>query len=238
MPDESAIIASISTVGLVLTTDQLAAMAPATARDLLEGRRPGLQRLLDISSANATPKRVAGVLARVSTETGGFRLVKEEASDWSGPNFENYLGKPGNITLQDCIDFAGKDYLQVSFKDNYRAATVWVQSLGIEVDFVANPELVIDPRYIGLASAWYILQHPGIIAAADAGDVDDISCWVNAGCSKAAWSGRHGLIDAKEAAAINKSNGWGPRDPQSRHGIFGLNETRAHYQLGLQALAA
>lgn len=222
---------------LVLTVAQLVKLAPATPQSLLEKRLPGVQRMLDLSGTN-TVKRARGPLARVSTETGGYRLVKEEASDWTGPHFENYLGKHGNLTLEDCLAYCGHDLLQITFKDEFAACTAWARTKGYDVDFVAHPELLLDEPYLGIGSAWYIITHPGIIAAAEAGDIDEISCEVNAGEPKAIWSAHHGLIDAKEAKAINLANGWGPKDPQYRHGIFGLDETRQHFAVANQVLLA
>jgi predicted chitinase len=224
------------TVGIRLTAELLAQLAPRTDPALLAQRLPGLQRMLDLSDA-VSPLRAAAVLARVVTETAGFRLVIEEPSDASGPHFERYAGRMGNRDLADAAAFCGCDFLQSTGREGAVADTKFAQGLGFDVDFVAAPGLRLDPRYLGLASARYIVEHPYLFAAADAGDIDGVSCIVNAGQTKDIWLVRHGdLLDGAEAAAANKANGWEQGNPKRRHGIYGLHETRAHYAVARPAL--
>jgi predicted chitinase len=224
------------TARIVLTPELLQRMAPHTPAELLEARTPCLQRMLDESDC-ATPIRAAVILARVITETLGFYLVREQPSPASGPHFEAYVGRMGNRTLAEAQATRGDGFLELTGEDNFHAYTAWSQARGLPVDFAAHPELVLDLRYLGLESAFYIVSHPGLIAAADAGDVDCASTWVNAGESKDIWTVKHGgLLDATEAAALNKANGWEPGDRLRKHGIWGLNETRLHFQLTKRVL--
>ena len=221
----------VTSVRIVLTPDLVREMAPHTPGALLDARTPCLQRMLDVAGV-ASPLAAAAILARVITETLGFYLIREEPSPASGPHFEAYLGRMGNRTLAEAQAARGTGFLELTGENNFRAFTAWSQARGVPVDFAANPELVLDLRYLGLESAFYLATRPGLMAAAEAGAIDAVSCWVNAGCDPQQWIAAHSdLLDGIEAKRINEANGFAVGNPKRRHGIWGLVETRNHFAL-------
>lgn len=242
----------LSTVGVLLTLDQLAIISPARHTEvpeahaqMLEARRPGLQRMLDLSGAN-TPLRAAGTLAEVAEESDGFRLV-EEVPDPDDPHFLRYergaLGARLGNHEGDGALFPGADFLQSTGRANARKATAFARSMGIDVDFEAAPRLMVDPRYLGIASAAYIVEH-GLNAVADQlipavpTSIDDMSCLVNAGRTLAQQLAVHGeLLDGTEARAYNAARVPDleryPEPPHlgpSKFGINGLFRRREHFK--------
>ncbi len=230
----------VSAPRVVVTSALLHLMAPHTPEAILEQRVVPVQRALDESDA-ATPMRAAGVLARMFEETADLRLVQEEP-DPHDPHFLRYeqgayVHVLGNVHPGDGELFSGLGLDQITGRDNFLRFTRWVQEVkGLPVDFVATPKLLLDPRYLGFEVAWYNATHPAILVAADAGDIDEISCQVNAGCSRAAWIARHGeLIDYLEAKARNAAM-VAAGTVGTHHGIYGLNATRLRYRTFRQVL--
>lgn len=227
-------MSDLTTVGVVITAELLGHLTGSKDAALLAQRVEPLQRMLDRGDAN-TPLRAAAVLARVCTETEDLLLVKEEPSaDGSGLNFERYLNRGGNLTLADCRAYCGHGFLEVTFKEEYEKLTEWCHANGFpEVDFVTRPDDVLLPQYLGLESAWYLETHTAILAYADAGKVDQVSCMVNAGMTVEQVVARHGeLIDGAVAAAYNhRMKISGATDWTPKHGIWGLLETQRHYKV-------
>lgn len=148
-----------------------------------------------------TPARVAGFLGEAFVESLGFTRLEEDLV-YSDPKrivrlwpahvptlslaqklVRNpqaladavYGGRCGNTEQGDGWRYRGRGWLQVTFKDNYRAVTPFAG-----VDLVAMPDRLADPRIASTcAAAWW--THRGLNAAADRWDVDAMSEGVNGG---------------------------------------------------------
>jgi predicted chitinase len=224
-------------VGVTLSVDILAHICPSTPRSLLEERLPAMQRMLDLSDASS-PARAAVALSEACFESNYLRCLREEPSKASGPNFENYdppsarARRLGNTQTGDGARFSGTDPIQMTGRGNFQKFS---DATGI--DAVNHPELLQFQENIGRASAWFISTN-GINDAADAGDIDDASCRINVGETKAQWLAGHGgeLLDATEADAYNEAHGLGPADPGRKHGIYGLHARRHAWALATEAL--
>jgi putative chitinase len=178
-----------ASVGVVLTIDQLVKLCPKTMRSTLEGRLPSLQQMLTRASAS-TPKRAAMMLAQTAFESNYFRCVKEDPSIASGPNFEHYdfRASLGNCHAGDGAKYCGRDYLQCTGAANYKECG---EFLGL--DLVTFPELLELPENLGLASAWYWAKW-SLNSVADVCDIDDGTCRINGGHTKADWIAKHGSL--------------------------------------------
>ena len=61
----------------MITIDLLQAMCPKTKRSILEGYVEPLNTVAEYYDMNDNPRRVAGFLAQIAHESGGFNAVKE-----------------------------------------------------------------------------------------------------------------------------------------------------------------
>ena len=226
---------------IVLTPAVLQHCAPRTHPALIEAVVPAVQRAVDeggVSSALAA----AAMIAEIVEESAGFTLFRE-VPDPADPHFRRYeLGERAtemeNTTPGFGELYSGVGLIGLTFHKNFRLFTAWAQARGHDVDFVAHPELVIDPRYLGLEAAWFWSAN-GLEAPAEVGDIDGCSTLVNAGKTKAHWVQLHGnLVDAADAHAHNVSLQLAPTDPRYQHGIGGLLRRRANFVLSREALAA
>lgn len=224
MPPESL------TPSVSVTLAVLLRVCPDTHPEILNARLPAVYRALSLADAVA-PLRAAGALAQMAEETEGLKVVLEEPSKANGGDFSAYVGRLGNATLEQAQKYKGRGLFQLTGAKNYASCQSWIQNLGTscqmfpEVNIMATPEQLEDPKYLGLESAWYWLQN-NLSPYADAGSIDDLSCLVNGGCSAAEWVHRHGhLLDHVQEAI-----------PQKTHGIYGLWARREFYKRACAAL--
>jgi len=157
-----------------------------------------------------TPERAAQFLARCLSETGGFSVLVESAAytrknlsdQWDRGNGHNqfgskaemvsYAGKPealfnrwyggrmgnGGPETGDGFRYRGRGPLQTTGKAAYRK---YGKRAG--VDLVADPDLLLDPRYILLPSL-YEWQDGKLNAYADKGDTLSIARIINVGTAR------------------------------------------------------
>jgi putative chitinase len=160
-----------------------------------------------------TPKRQACFIGQCMHESGGFRLTKENLNysaaslmkTWpsrfpdmdTAEKYEHnptkiaskvYMGRMGNTTPEEAGMYIGRGLIQLTGKDNYKAAS---DALG--VDLLANPQLVEEPRYAALTAGWFFNKKQ-LNQLADVMDLDTMTKRINGGLI--------GLEDRK--AKINK----------------------------------
>lgn len=122
-----------------------------------------------------TPKRQACFLGQCMHESGGFKFLRENlnysakglVATWPSrfPNEEHaeeyarkperiankvYSGRMGNTEDGDGAKYIGRGLIQLTGKDNYKAAS---EALG--TDFIGQPQLLEEPRYAALSAGWY-----------------------------------------------------------------------------------
>jgi len=147
-----------------------------------------------------TPKRQACFIGQLLHESGGFKHLRENLNysakglmaTWPSrfPDFDTaeryerqpekiaskvYLGRMGNETPEDAAKYIGRGLIQLTGKDNYKAAS---EALG--VDFVANPQLLEEPRYAALSAGWYWNKR-NLNALADNMQIDEMTKKINGG---------------------------------------------------------
>lgn len=88
-----------------------------------------------------------------------------------------YAGRNGNGPVQsgDGWRYRGRGLLQVTGRDNYRAA-----GEGVGQPFEDEPELLEQPEFAALSAAWWWSDH-GLNELADAGQFEDIGSIINTG---------------------------------------------------------
>jgi putative chitinase len=145
-----------------------------------------------------TPKRQACFIGQCMHESGGFRLIKENLNysakslmaTWpsrfpdmdTAEKYEHnpekiaskvYAGRMGNITPEDAGKYIGRGLIQLTGKDNYKAA-----SDALNVDLLSNPQLVEEPRYAALTAGWF-WNKKGLNALVD--DIETMTKRINGG---------------------------------------------------------
>lgn len=147
-----------------------------------------------------TSKRKACFIGQCMHESGGFKFLHENLNysakalmaTWPSrfPNIEVaseyerkpekiadkvYSGRMGNTEDGDGRKYIGRGLIQLTGKDNYKAAT---EALG--EDLVANPQLVEEPRFAALTAGWF-WNKKGLNALADTMDIETMTKRINGG---------------------------------------------------------
>lgn len=142
----------------MITIELLQAMCPKTKRSVLEGYVEPLNTVAEYYDMYDNPRRVAGFLAQIAHESGGFNFVKENLNYSAKglmttfkkyfPNEElakQYERKPEKIANRvyanrmangpeesgDGYRFCGRGLIQLTGRANY---TKFAQDLGIGID--------------------------------------------------------------------------------------------------------
>lgn len=147
-----------------------------------------------------THKRQACFIGQCMHESGGFKFLHENLNysakalmaTWPSrfPNIEVaseyerkpekiadkvYSGRMGNTEDGDGRKYIGRGLIQLTGKDNYKAAS---DALG--EDLVANPQLVEEPRFAALTAGWF-WNKKGLNALADSDDIETMTKRINGG---------------------------------------------------------
>lgn len=156
----------------MLTAEALA-RAVQTRLERIIPLYPGL---VEACSGMAQPERAA-FLATIAHESARFATTRE----WWGPTEaqKGYEGRAdlGNSEPGDGIRFAGRGYIMVTGRANYRACS---EALGLGDDLLLHPELMEQPGYAARSSRWFWDTH-GCRAPAQAGDFRRVTRIVNGG---------------------------------------------------------
>ena len=129
-------------------------------------------------AANATtPLRAALFLSQWAHETCEFRYL-EEIADGNAYDLRvnpRLAAKLGNTQPGDGPRFKGRGPIQITGRAGYAKA-----SAALGVDFVAQPQLLSDPKWGFKAAAVFWRDH-GCNAPADTGDVEGCTRIINGG---------------------------------------------------------
>lgn len=161
----------------MVTIELLQAMCPKTKRTVLEGYVEPLNTVANYYEMDQNPKRIAGFLAQIAHESGGFNFVVENlnysAKGLMG-TFKKYFPtediakqyerkpqmianrvyanrmKNGDEQSGDGFKFRGRGLIQLTGRDNY---TRFAEALGISLDeTVAYLE---TPNGAVVSAAWF-----------------------------------------------------------------------------------
>jgi putative chitinase len=86
-----------------------------------------------------------------------------------------YNGRLGNTSEEEASKYLGRGLIQLTGKENYGNC-----GLGIGVDLLADPALLLDPRYAALSAGWF-WNKKGLNALADAQDYETMTKRINGG---------------------------------------------------------
>jgi putative chitinase len=98
-----------------------------------------------------------------------------------------YNGRLGNTSEEEASKFLGRGLIQLTGKENYANC-----GTALGVDFVGNPNLLIEPKYATLSAGWF-WNKKGLNALADAKDYETMTKRINGGL--------HGFDDRKAKIA-------------------------------------
>jgi putative chitinase len=86
-----------------------------------------------------------------------------------------YNGRLGNTSEEEASKYLGRGLIQLTGKENYANC-----GLGIGVDFLSDPTLLLDSRYATLSAGWF-WNKKGLNALADASDIETMTKRINGG---------------------------------------------------------
>jgi putative chitinase len=147
-----------------------------------------------------TPIRQASFIGQCAHESGNFKILQENLNysaeglmkTWPSrfPTKEVadqyarqpakiaskvYNGRLGNTSEEEAAKYLGRGLIQLTGKENYEHC-----GSGIGADLLADPELLLDPRYACLSAGWF-WNKKGLNALADAKDYETITKRINGG---------------------------------------------------------
>jgi putative chitinase len=147
-----------------------------------------------------TPVRQACFMGQCAHESGNFKTLQENLNysaeglmkTWPSrfPTKEMadqyarqpakiagkvYNGRLGNTSEEEAAQYLGRGLIQLTGKENYGNC-----GLGIGVDLLADPTLLLDPRYAALSAGWF-WNKKGLNALADSSDIETMTKRINGG---------------------------------------------------------
>jgi putative chitinase len=148
----------------------------------------------------STPARQAAFIGQCAHESGNFKTLQENLNysaeglmkTWPSrfPTKEVadqyarqpakiagkvYNGRLGNTSEEEAAKYLGRGLIQLTGKENFANC-----GSGIGVNLLADPTLLLDPRYATLSAGWF-WNKKGLNALADAGDAVTITKRINGG---------------------------------------------------------
>jgi putative chitinase len=86
-----------------------------------------------------------------------------------------YNGRLGNTSEEEAAKYLGRGLIQLTGKENYEHC-----GSGIGADLLADPALLLDPRYACLSAGWFWGKR-GLNALADLNDIETMTKRINGG---------------------------------------------------------
>jgi putative chitinase len=86
-----------------------------------------------------------------------------------------YNGRLGNTSEEEASKYLGRGLIQLTGKENYERC-----GLAIGIDFLSDPNLLLDPRYAAMSAGWF-WNKKGLNELADAQEHGQITKRINGG---------------------------------------------------------
>ena len=86
-----------------------------------------------------------------------------------------YSGRLGNTEEGDGWAFHGRGIIQLTGRDLYTAC-----GAALGVDFIGNPELLVQPKYAALSAGWFWGKR-GLNSLADSNNIEEMTKRINGG---------------------------------------------------------
>lgn len=145
-----------------------------------------------ISSQDA--RRYGRTSIQVANQTAIANIVY--GGEWGKKNL-------GNTQPGDGWKFRGRGIYQITGRSNYQQLTDWAKSRGLQVDYVANPDLLLNESDSIIAAIWY-WNTRGLNNFADQDDIYSVSKIINMGSLKKKGTPK-GLEDRKNKLKYYKT---------------------------------
>ena len=142
-----------------MTPEQLGGIMPQCPHP---AEYAGLLSMTMVENAINTVTRAAAFLGQLAHESGELRLLEEQASGAA------YEGRDGRR-------FKGRGFIQITGRDNYRAA-----GLALGLDLTEEPWQASDPAAAAKIAGWFWAAH-GCNELADALDFSGTTRQINGG---------------------------------------------------------
>ena len=148
----------------------------------------------------STPQRQAAFIGQCAHESANFKTLQEnlnysaeglmktwpsrfptkEIADQYARNPAKiagkvYNGRLGNTSEEEASQYLGRGLIQLTGKENYANC-----GLAIGVDLLANPTLLLEPRYAAMSAAWFWGKR-GLNNLADTSDYETMTKRINGG---------------------------------------------------------
>lgn len=138
---------------------------------------------------NKTKKRKAMFIAQCAIESSYLAKVEEGLyykdaqylantypSEFgrSAARAQPYTRNPQGFSQLRYQGFHGRGLIQLTWKENYQAA-----SLYFGIDFVAQPDLLLQPEFAALTAAWYFTVFRPCLELSDQDDVVEVTRKIN-----------------------------------------------------------
>lgn len=109
----------------------------------------------------------------------------------------------GNTEIGDGWEYRGRGIFQITGRSNYQQLTNFAKSKGLSVDYVENPDLLLNESDSLIAAIWY-WNSRGLSNFADIDDILSISKVINLGSIKSKGIPK-GLADRKDKLKFYKT---------------------------------
>jgi putative chitinase len=148
----------------------------------------------------STPQRQACFIGQCAHESGNFKTLQENLNysaeglmkTWPSRFATKeiadqyarqpakiagkvYNGRLGNTSEEEAAKYLGRGLIQLTGKENYEHC-----GLGIGADLLADPALLLDPRYAALSAGWF-WNKKGLNSLADSQDLETMTKRINGG---------------------------------------------------------
>lgn len=132
-----------------ISNEQLKRIYPYSTQANRDKYLPFINQYAQAYKVN-TYEAICAFLAQIGHESGQLKYVEELAT---GKAYEGRRDL-GNTFKGDGVRYKGRGLIQITGRANY---TLLSKDLGI--DFVANPQLLIEPQNAVLSAFWYWNKH-------------------------------------------------------------------------------
>ena len=148
----------------------------------------------------STPERQSAFIGQCAHESGNFKTLQENlnysaeglmktwpsrfatmdiASQYARQPAKIagkvYNGRLGNTSEEEAAKYLGRGLIQLTGRENYANC-----GSSIGADILADPTLLLDPRYAALSAGWF-WNKKGLNSLADSGDIETMTKRINGG---------------------------------------------------------
>lgn len=171
-------------IDCLVTPEELKAIVPSLSLAKAKEILGQLNEVMNQIGADTRARQWAFV-SQAAVETAGFTSFIEKGSDSYFSKYEpgTSAGRIlGNTQEGDGARFKGRGWLHLTGRDNYTRLNRFLRKKGLNVDLIANPDLVAtDANIMAEAAAWDWRYNKKMNSKADTKDIEKITRAINGG---------------------------------------------------------